>query len=478
MDDPTRSALGTVQIRSTFTNEIILIPTPTNDPNDPLNWSKIRRYYIAGSACVAMFLCTFLASGPSVALPQMAQNFLGHSGLTPSERIAKTTYFITTVTLMQGIGCLVWMPLIIKYGRRPVYLASPTLYTVTAIWVAVADSVYTAAISGGVAGGIIVSGLITIAHGWRTIYYVSIALIGTMTIVLCFTMPKTSYIRNPVQIEAADASTPLDKEGGTDHTEHVGSRDQSIPKKHTFLQQLRCFHGKFTQEPLIKIFVRPIGLLILPSVMWATLVMSVLIGFLVAVASTFSTAFGQVYKFEPYQSGLCFISALIGSLVGIAFGGKFTEVVTDYFTKKNGGVGEAEMRIPAIIISILAAPTGLALYGVGIQKRLHRMVPTIGLSLRNMVYTIDSYRPIGGEVVVTQLAFKAFFFGFLLSFYTNPWIKRVGYSIAFGTMASIIGVVLLAGIPFYFLGKVIRHTSLRRQALRFVLWNKDRELGE
>lgn len=45
-------------------------------------------------------------------------------------------------------------------------------------------------------------------------------------------------------------------------------------------------------------------------------------------------------------------------------------------------------------------------------------------------------------------------------------------------MAAITGVVLLAGIPFYFLGKGIRHNSLRWRALRFVLWNKDRELGE
>ncbi|EHK50919.1 hypothetical protein TRIATDRAFT_54316 [Trichoderma atroviride IMI 206040] len=527
MDAPTHNALGTVRMRNPATKQIILIPPPTNDPNDPLNWSKIRRYYIAILACIAMFLCTFLASGPSVALPQMAEEFLGHSGSTPAEQIAKAAYFITTVTLMQGVGCLVWMPLVIKYGRRPVYLASFTLYTSTAIWAAVADSyanqlaarivmgfaigageclapvtiadvsflhergalmaVYTAAISGGVAGGIIVSGLITIAHGWRTIYYVSIALIGTLTVFLFFTMPETSYIRNPIQVETDNASSPLDKEGDIEHTESIGSREQSISTKYTFFQELHCCHGKLTEESLIKIFVRPIGLLMLPPVLWATLVMSVLIGFLVAVSSTFSTAFTQVYEFEPYQSGLCFVSALIGSLIGIAFGGRFTEVVADYFTKRNGGVREPEMRIPAIIFSVLAAPTALILFGVGIQNRLHWMVPTLGLGLLNfsivqavnisMVYTIDSYRPIGGEVVVAQLGFKACF-GFLLSFYTSPWIGQVGYSIAFGTMAVITGIVLLAGFLFYFFGKKIRHTSLRWRALRFVLWNKDRELGE
>lgn len=30
--------LGTVRLRHYETNEVILVPTPSNDPNDPLNW--------------------------------------------------------------------------------------------------------------------------------------------------------------------------------------------------------------------------------------------------------------------------------------------------------------------------------------------------------------------------------------------------------------------------------------------------------
>lgn len=30
--------LGTIQLRNDQTNEVILVPTPSNDPNDPLNW--------------------------------------------------------------------------------------------------------------------------------------------------------------------------------------------------------------------------------------------------------------------------------------------------------------------------------------------------------------------------------------------------------------------------------------------------------
>lgn len=38
------------------------------------------------------------------------------------------------------MGNLIWMPLIVKFGRRPVYLASFSLYTIAAIWSGVAKS--------------------------------------------------------------------------------------------------------------------------------------------------------------------------------------------------------------------------------------------------------------------------------------------------------------------------------------------------
>ena len=38
VNKPTTHTLGTIQLRHHETNEIILVPTPSNDPNDPLNW--------------------------------------------------------------------------------------------------------------------------------------------------------------------------------------------------------------------------------------------------------------------------------------------------------------------------------------------------------------------------------------------------------------------------------------------------------
>ena len=37
-EEPRTRTLGNVRLRHHETNDIILVPTPSTDPNDPLNW--------------------------------------------------------------------------------------------------------------------------------------------------------------------------------------------------------------------------------------------------------------------------------------------------------------------------------------------------------------------------------------------------------------------------------------------------------
>ncbi|KAJ4127466.1 hypothetical protein NW765_015945, partial [Fusarium oxysporum] len=70
-------------------------------------------------------------------------------------------------------------------------------------------------------------------------------------------------------------------------------------------------------------------------------------------------------------------------------------------------------------------------------------------------------------------------FGFLLSFYTNPWIDKSGYKAAFGAMAGIIGGIILLGAPIFIYGKRIRNTTWRWKVIRSLAhWEEDREVGE
>lgn len=244
--------------------------------------------------------------------------------------------------------------------------------------------------STGVSGGIIIAGLITISHSWRYIYYVATALIGALTVLVFFTMPETSFDRNAALASQVNMARSSSIQGERDvkvaeASQHIELGTGTGRPKQTFADSLRVYHGTFTKESLFKLFVRPILLLVLPPVLWATLVMSVTIGFLVAISSNFASAFTTTYGFKPYQSGLCFFSGLIGSLIGIACGGWLSDVVANYFTRRNGGIREPEMRLPALCVSLVASPLALVLYGVGIQHQLHWMVPTLGLGLRELI---------------------------------------------------------------------------------------------
>lgn len=371
-----------------------------------------------------MAMCNFLAAGPTIAIVDTALDFFPDAMKTHSlmsSAIPKTAYFFTTTALLQGTGNLFWVPMANKWGRRPVYILSYLIYFGTAVWlifdksyggflaarilmgfgagaaetiapISIADifflhqrgrimSSYTCFLSIGVAIGLVISGLITIDHDWRTIYQVGSALVGSVLLLAIFTFPETAYPRDKLADKHESGSGDEIHSQSPPSPSDVEATPKSVPNKHTYLQSLKIFSGTLTTENFFKMMIRPFGLILLPPVLWAALVQAATIGFLVAVTSNVDPAFEQTYDFKPYQVGLCFISAIIGSLLGLPAGGHLGDIVADYLTKRNGGIREPEMRLPAIMISAITSPLALVLFGVGIEHKLHWICPTIGLGL-------------------------------------------------------------------------------------------------
>lgn len=256
-------------------------------------------------------------------------------------------------------------------------------------------SLYNASLNLGVALGAIIDGFIVKDYPWRYIYYVAIALIGGITFVIYGTFPETAYRRNP---DSEGITTVLDSKSGAHMVRRERVADESgkveyieaPPIEHPqrrqyWFQGLKLWHGTFTEESLWNLAIRPVMLLALPPVLWATLVMSATIGFITAITSNVSPAFSTAYGFEAWQSGLCFFAAIIGAMLGILCGGHLSDWVADFFTKRNGGIREPEMRLPAIMISVITGPLALVLYGVGIKYRLHWIVPTLGIGFSTLL---------------------------------------------------------------------------------------------
>lgn len=94
--------------------DIILCPAPSADPNDPLNWSR-RRKWLA-TACSLLFtwsICYSSSACYAVFAPIHLQ-----SGISFDDLNQGTGYMF----LLFGWGLLLWQPLALTYGRRGVYL--------------------------------------------------------------------------------------------------------------------------------------------------------------------------------------------------------------------------------------------------------------------------------------------------------------------------------------------------------------------
>ncbi|KAH9888733.1 major facilitator superfamily domain-containing protein [Xylariomycetidae sp. FL2044] len=546
--------LGTLRLRHERTNEILLIPRPSNDPNDPLNWPYWYKYYVTGLASWSIFLCTFSSAGPAVLIPDMAITFFGAPPPGPGyladflRAVGQTSYFFTVAALTMGVSNALWVPLMINYGRRPVYVASFLLLSATCAWSARAASfagmlaartllgcaagagevlgpltiadlffvhergrmmvVYTCLLSVGTSLGAIVSGLVTIHHDWRLIFWVCLALAGATTLVMLLSMPETVYMRDVSRADGSAAAGNVGDDNDDDvekdarsveqieqqQTSNGGPDPVAAPPTQGFPPSVAAIlrtpppRRGYTSEALWKLALRPLVLIVLPSALWASLVMAVSIGFLVAMSTNVSTAFGQIYGFRTWQIGASLAAGVVGSVAAVWFGGPLSDRCSDYLTRRNGGVKEPEFRLPAMLISLVTGPLALILYGVGVGKGLHWICPVFGLGLINftivqaanisVVYMIDCYRPIAGEVTQTQYGFKSLF-GFLLSFYTNPWIEHSGYIPAFGEMAAISFAVFFFSLVFYVWGKKIRRMSWNWPVLRSMAhWDSDREVGE
>lgn len=98
------------------------------------------RVFVHATICLGALMVTWLGAGPAIAIPEMTITFFGPPGRDFASKISKVAFFITTTPLTQGLGQILWMPVILKYGRRPVIIISFLLFTLTSVWCSVATS--------------------------------------------------------------------------------------------------------------------------------------------------------------------------------------------------------------------------------------------------------------------------------------------------------------------------------------------------
>jgi hypothetical protein len=235
---------------------------------------------------------------------------------------------------------------------------------------------FSSALSNGASLGLFVAGLFSISQTWDKFYYLSAALAFTSTGLMLF-IPETAFDRSTSVTVATRLPAKLEV---TSHVEHAPT---NVKAPRFRLSDLFTFKrsGPLTQESTWKIAVRPLSLIILPPILWSSVSFGVGIGIFVIMSTTASQAFADTYGFTTWQIGLVWLSSVLGNLLGIPFGGHFSDWIANRKSVKNDGIREPEMRLPAVSIAMIAYPGSLLLYGLGIHFEAHWMVPVAGIFL-------------------------------------------------------------------------------------------------
>ncbi|EMC96554.1 hypothetical protein BAUCODRAFT_480367 [Baudoinia panamericana UAMH 10762] len=445
-------------------NGIELVPTPSTDPNDPLNWPFFWKISVLICICCSSLMIAFCAAGIIPGFMAIAEAY--HTDIN------HVSYLVSVNVLWLALGPIIWSPICDTYGRRPVYLLAMFITLVSSIACAVAKSygiqVFTRMLQGFGASGAFTVGAGSIADvyflherglytgcwiaigqsgpfiapmitgavienaGWRWSLWLMAIFAGVFLVMMFFFLPETLYIRHL----------------GTENIENTAGVQ---PKRKRLFAQMEF--RRISPRPISFLeFFRPLYMLRYPSV--GLIALSWCFGVAlpdIGISNIVPLAFGGVYGWGPRAQGLSNAGFLVGCLLGEAFAGPMSDLYIRYRLKRNGGVFIPEMRLHPVIPGLILMPLGLAGFGVCVQHQTHWIGPVSMMAVTifgyqqtvslGMAYGIDCYKP-QAPYVAAAMIFCRQLFGFTVNYWLLPWVENQGFQnsyIAQGALTLVLG---------------------------------------
>ncbi|KAI1099480.1 putative MFS transporter [Jackrogersella minutella] len=493
---------GTVNLKADDGDDVAygqaLFPVPAEDPNDPLQWSNFKKTMILIICSFYSFLANSSLIGPSPYIDLWAEEF-GISSTKASE-------LVSYPNLAFGFGSLLFVPMYLKYGRRPVMLFSLLTFAAGLIGASRCTSYngllaariihgfgscvcealpvqlvndifflhergkrigyYTVCLCLGTFGSLPAGYMLSAGYGWRLFFYVEFAFAMALFILAFFFVEETSYNR-----QAAIAAATPQNDSGKDEVQEVekGSQQDNVasPRRKTFVQTLSLWGRVDSDVPFFTTMIRSFSYFLVPQSLWVITTFGINIGL---SALAFSYTFPVLIVSPPYNwavtnSGLFSIAAVVGYGLAVPFTSS-SDRLAAYFTKRNDGIREAEMRLGVMLPAMLIGPAGIVLYGLTAERGLHWICFFVGGAMNywgayfyfsfTLAYAVDSYYANTSEMLIAMnIGKQAISFGFGLK--VLSWVMESGYA---AVISGAFGGVLLFNnlflLVFLFWGKKLR----------------------
>nr|POF23914.1 protein hol1 [Quercus suber] len=322
--------------------------------------------------------------------------------------------------------------------------------------------------------GPIMSGNIAARHGWRSFFWLTVALAAFVTVLLVVAFPETKYHRTATNhADLNDGSIRADSEvlekdvGTASSTAEAPGRliNKGKPNRSQWLPIQRPERNWLSF--VIRDITTPVLVFFNPIVFWAALMLAgpadLLLVFNITESGLFSS---PAYNWSPSAVGYSNFAFFIGGVVGVATAGPLSDWMARRATIRNNGIREAEMRLPALIpfvcffiVSHVVGAVGyqrlwpwqaILVCGFGFSGLAVTSIPTISIA-----YAVDCYKPISGEIMTVGTVLKNVL-GFCLSY----WIFNVqavgGWVPVYMTQFAVSMFPVVLTIPLYIWGKSFR----------------------
>lgn len=503
--------------------DIVFVPQPTDDPNDPLNWPQSKKLALIATVCFGGIMMAAVYS----ALLNPGLVVLADQWDKPINDVAVLSSY---QLLTAGASGFVVAACSRKWGKRPVFFFSSLLGTIGSIigsCVSTFDGVLAARIVQGLAtatyesilvsaiGDIyfvhqrgvymsivqfvlvavsnlvgIVAGPIIDNLGWPYLFHLCVLFSGIQTIMVFFFVPETNYARTtPIAAEQAledqlESDDPEKQNSNSEHIERPDTEEAASgrlpPAKKTRLQELALFSGTHCDDNILQLLIAPFAVCCNLAVLWAVVVS----GGLTALYVSQGLSIAQIFMAPPYlmsPAGVGYLSLgpFIGALIGAVLMSLVSDAIIKWCSAKNRGIYEPEYRLLPMAGGLITG-AGLFLFGHLTQNGVsfYATATTHGLALAGVVivaigsggYVLDAFPEMGDDVFVAMIIFKNFlFYGF--SWFVNNWIASSGPAHVYYVFGGLAFAMTATTFVMFFFGKRYRghwsrHNLLEKMHIR------------
>ena len=501
--------------------DVVLVPRPSSDPEDPLNWTDRRKLLAVSMAYLYVF-----GTGIATSLQySVLADITADTGISTANLVQGTGVMF----LFFGWACLIWQPIALVYGRRGVYLLTMLLTVPMMVWTAYSSSssewfahrvligiivspieslcevtvfdlyfahnrgtymgLYVFILFGSNFLAPLVAGWFNDAYGWRWTMHFGAIVCAVCFVAMFFFMEETIYFRDNVtegeqivirsnNVLAKD-DQQLSSEKGTHATTTTSSPTPSAraPVSNA-IDDRRSKYALFKPLPnrpknvdMLRMAYRPVIMVFrFPTVAWSGFLYGINLAWYNVLNGTASPVLtGAPYNWSAALVGCVYAGPIIGAAVASLWSGNAADWIALKLARRNNGIREPEHRLWVLAVSGIMSAAGLMIWGIGAYHNVHWVGLVFGLGMLTfgcgtggsiaVSYNVDCFKEMAGESTVSVMLIRNTI-GFGFSYAITPWWTTQGLQNCFITA----GMVSLA-CTFTFLILIAYGKRLRRWSI-------------